>query len=180
MAGRKYPDMWVDPEDDPRPGGPILGDERTTLVEYLRAYRLTLQMKCDGLDSDEMARRSVEPSTLSLLGLIRHMADVERYWFRIRMSGQQVSRIYRNDEDRDADFNGAVADPTVVEEAWQNWRAECAFADEYVAAQPDLAVTDPDGTVSLREVLVHMIEEYARHCGHADLIRERVDGRTGQ
>lgn len=114
MPDRKYPDMFVDPEDDPREGGPTLGDERATLAEYLRCQRLTLEMKCSGLDAADLARRSVEPSTMSLLGLVRHMAEVERGWFRRVMSGLDVPRIFRTAADRDADWNGAVPDPVVV------------------------------------------------------------------
>lgn len=183
MTTRKYPDMWVDPDDDPREGGPRLADERTTLLEYLRCHRLTLEMKCAGLDADALARRSVEPSTLSLLGLVRHMADVERAWFRKRMAGLDVPFHFRTDSDRDAAFNGAVPDPDVVAEAWRLWRDEIEFANRFVAEAPDLDVIGQVpgyGPISLREVLVHMIEEYARHNGHADLLRERIDGRTGQ
>jgi len=180
MATRQFPDMWVDPEDDPREGGTSLGDERATLVEYLRCQRLTLQMKCDGLDAADLARRSVEPSKMSLLGLVRHMAEVERGWFRRRLSGLDAPPRFYTDEDRDGDFNGALPDPALVEEAWRFWREECAFTDQFVAAAPDLGITDPHERFSLREVLVHMIEEYARHNGHADLIRERIDGRVGQ
>jgi uncharacterized damage-inducible protein DinB len=183
MATNKYPDMWVDPEDDPREGGTSLGDEKETLAEYLRVQRLTLEMKCAGLGPADFARRSVEPSTMSLLGLIRHMADVERTWFRQRLAGQDVQRHYRTLGDRDADFNGAVGDPVVVEEAWRLWRDACAFADQYIEQATDLGQVYDDprgGQFSLREVLVHMVEEYARHNGHADLIRERIDGRTGQ
>jgi uncharacterized damage-inducible protein DinB len=183
MSTRKFPDMWVDPEDDPREGGPSLGDERTTLVEFLRCQRLTLELKCSGLDAADMARRSVEPSTLSLLGLVRHMAEVERGWFRRRMARQEAPRLFSSSPGADGDFNGAVADLEVVAEAWDAWRAEVAFADRFVAEAPDLDITgnDPDqGPISLRELLVHMIEEYARHNGHADLLRERIDGRVGQ
>jgi uncharacterized damage-inducible protein DinB len=180
MSTRKFPDMWVDPEDDPREGGPSLGDERTTLVEYLRCQRLTLELKCSGLDAAALARRSVEPSTMSLLGLVRHMAEVERGWFRRVMAGQDAQRIFCSDTDRDGDWHGAVPDPDVVADAWNVWRAECAFTDQFVAEAPGLGITDPDGEVSLREVLVHMVEEYARHNGHADLLRERIDGRVGQ
>jgi uncharacterized damage-inducible protein DinB len=178
-----WSNMFVNPEDDPREGGPTLGDERATLVEYLRAQRLTLELKCSGLDAAELARRSVEPSTLSLLGLVRHLAEVERNWFRRVLAGQDAPRLYRADDDRDADFNGAVPDPEVVAQAWEVWRAEVAFAERFVAEAPNLDVVGniPDqGAVSLREVLVHMIEEYARHNGHADLLRERIDGRVGQ
>ena len=183
MTERKYPDVWVDPEDDPREGGPRLGDERSTVVEYLRAQRLTMEMKCDGLDAAAMANRSVPPSTMSLLGLVRHMAEVERAWFRRRMAGEDAPVLYRTAEDRDADWNGAVADPAVVAQAWDAWRAEVAYAQKFVADAPDLDVighVEDWGEVSLREVLVHMIEEYARHNGHADLLRERIDGRVGQ
>jgi len=182
-AASVYPDMWVDPDKDPRDSGTPLTDERSTLVEYLRAHRLTFEMKCADLDAEQMAMRSVPPSTMSLLGLLRHLAKVERHWFRKVMAGHDVPRLYSTDDDRDADFNGAVADPEVVDEAWRTWRDEVTFADEYVGQAPALDVTGhmPDGeTIQLREVLVHMIEEYARHCGHADLLRERVDGRVGQ
>jgi uncharacterized damage-inducible protein DinB len=162
-------DLFLDPASDPREGGPRLGDERTTLTEFLRGQRLTLQLKCEGLDAGQLARRAVEPSTMSLLGLIRHMAEVERGWFRRRFAGLDVPKRYQTEADPDADFNGAVADPAVVAEAWAAWREEIAFAEQF-AGKP----------ISLRELLVHMIEEYARHNGHADLFRERIDGRLGQ
>ena len=140
-------------------------------------------MKCQGLDAEQMARRSVPPSNMSLLGLIRHLADVERYWFREVLSGQDAPRRYRTSEDRDADFTGATADPAVVDAAWAAWREEVAYAERCVEAFDDLGSTVPtprDTDLSVREVLVHMMEEYARHCGHADLLRERIDGRIGQ
>jgi uncharacterized damage-inducible protein DinB len=182
MSGRAFPDRWLDPEDDPRVGGPSLGDERTTLVEYLRFQRLTLELKCSGLDPEGLANRSVEPSPLSLLGLVRHLADVERGWFRRTMARQDAPPRYRTEQDPDAAFTGAVPDPDVVAEAWAAWRDEVAFAERYVADAPDLDVVgDHHGDpISLRELLVHMVEEYARHNGHADLIRERVDGRVGE
>jgi hypothetical protein len=176
-------------EDDPRESGPRLGDERTTLVEALRCQRLTLEMKCSGLDAEAMARRSVEPSTMSLLGLVRHLAEQERGTFRIMMAGQDVPRLFCSDTDRDGDFDGAVPDPQVVAEAWDLWRAEVDFASRFVAEAPSLDITSNDplnqhgsggGPISLREVLVGMIEEYARHMGHVDLLRERIDGRIGQ
>lgn len=177
--------MWMDPAGDPRyaTSSTELEGERATLLDYLGAYRITLELKCADLDAEQLARRSVPPSTMSLLGLIRHMADVERNWFRRVMAGADVPPLYWSDDVADADWLGAVADPAVVEQAWQAWRDEVAFAEKYVADSPELGArgTMRDGsTVALREVLVHMIEEYARHCGHADLLRERVDGRTGQ
>lgn len=176
-------------DDDPRESGPRLGDERTTLVEALRRLRLTLEIKCSGLDAEAMARRAVEPSTMSLLGLVRHLAETERATFRKMMAGQDVPRLYGSPTDRDGDFDGAVPDPQVVAEAWQTWRAEVDFATRFVAEAPSLDITGEDplnhhgsggGSMSLREALVEMIKEYARHAGHVDLLRERIDGRLGQ
>jgi len=175
-------DLFTEPDADPREGGPTLGDERATLVEFLRCQRLTLQLKCEGLDAEQLARRSVEPSTLSLLGLVRHLAEVERGWFRRRFAGHDVPKRYQTEAQPDLDFDGAVADPAVVDEAWTAWREEVAFTDAFVRAT-DLGFVGDDGhgtPLSLRELLVHMVEEYARHNGHADLLRERIDGRLGQ
>jgi len=174
--------MWMDPAQDPRFEGPELEGERATLLDYLRAYRLGLELKCAGLDAEQLARRSVPPSTMSLLGLIRHMADVERNWFRRVMAQADAPPLYWSDV-QDADWAGAVADPAVVDDAWRAWRDEVAFAEQFVAGSPDLGVRGSmqDGTtVALREVILHMVEEYARHLGHADLLRERIDGRVGQ
>jgi uncharacterized damage-inducible protein DinB len=177
-----WSNMFVRPEDDPRADGGFHG-ERATLVGYLCDYRLTLELKCQDLDAAGMARRSVEPSNLSLLGLVRHLADVERHWFRRVLGGQDVAWLYRREDDRDAAFNGAVAEPEAVAAAWAAWRDQVKFSERFVDAAPDLELTgtSADGKlVTLREVLVHMIEEYARHAGHADLLRERIDGRVGQ
>jgi uncharacterized damage-inducible protein DinB len=175
--------MFLAPEDDPRAEGALLGDERATLIGYLRDYRLTIEMKCSGLDAAAMARRSVEPSTMSLLGLVRHLADVERNWFRRVLAGQDAPWLFRTEDDRDGAFSGAASDPEVVASAWAAWRDEVHFAERFVDQAPDLEVTGTCGDgdlINLREVLVHMIEEYARHAGHADLLRERIDGRVGQ
>ena len=174
--------LFIDPVDDPRVGGPSLGGERATLTEFLRGQRLTLELKCSGLDAQQLALRSVEPSTMSLLGLIRHLAEVERTWFRIRFAGQDVGKRYQVADDPDGDFNGAVADQAVIDEAWAAWRTEVAFATEFIADHDfDFVGMDGGGDpVSLRELIVHMIEEYARHNGHADLLRERIDGRVGE
>jgi len=175
-------DMFTEPGSDPREGGTSLGDERDTLVEFLRCQRLTLQLKCEGLDAEQLARRAVEPSTMSLLGLLRHMAEVERTWFRRRFAGNDVPKRYQTDAAPDSDFDGAVADQAVVDEAWAAWREEVSFAEQF-ARDNDLAFVGQDwagNPISLRELLVHMIEEYARHNGHADLLRERIDGRLGQ
>jgi uncharacterized damage-inducible protein DinB len=179
----EHADMWLDAGVDPRYANQIeIVDERSNLLEYLRAYRLTMELKCRGLNAEQLARRAVPPSTMSLLGLIRHMADVERNWFRRVMDGEAVDDHYAIPEDRDHDWNGAAADPAAVDEAWANWRSEVARADEITAGIDDLGQRGPmrEGTIPFREVLIHMVEEYARHCGHADLLRECVDGRVGQ
>ncbi|MFL6061151.1 MAG: DinB family protein [Marmoricola sp.] len=176
-------DMFFEPGSDPREeGATSLGDEKATLVEYIRFQRLTLEAKCSGLDAEQLARRAVEPSTMSLLGMVRHLAEVERGWFQQILAGLDVPRIYRTEAEPDLDWDGAVADDEVVAEAWRTLREQQAFTDAYIAAATDLgAVTDyHHGRISLREVLVHIVEEYARHNGHADLLRERIDGRVGE
>ena len=177
-----WQDVFVRPEEDPRSEGASLAGERDTLTSYLRDYRLTLELKCSGLDAAGMARRSVPPSNLSLLGLVRHLTDVERNWFRRVLAGQDVGWRFGRDDDTDAAFDEAAADPGLVEQAWAAWRDEVQFAERFVDDAPDLDMTGSHGPglVSLRDVLVHMIEEYARHMGHADLLRERIDGRVGQ
>jgi uncharacterized damage-inducible protein DinB len=140
-------------------------------------------MKCDDLTPDQLATRSVPPSTLSLLGLIRHMALVEHNWFyRVLQGHLDADRLYRSEEDVDLEFNGAVADPAVVEEAFTSWREQIAAAEAWLDQGPDLdaRVMMRQGEASVRDILIHMVEEYARHCGHADLLRECIDGRTGQ
>jgi Arc/MetJ-type ribon-helix-helix transcriptional regulator len=176
--------MWTSPEDDPRTYTDPVG-ELATYREYLTNYRLTIEMKCDGLDPGQLARRSVPPSTLSLLGLVRHLANVEFHWFeqvlQQRPGGHQP---YEREDDRDWEFTGAVADPEVVRDALASWKDQIQAADAWLAAlaEDDLGQGVPhhDGTVAVRDVIVHLIEEYARHAGHADLLRERIDGRTGQ
>ncbi len=165
--------------------GPATGDERSILADVLEAQRATLELKCSGLDA-ELSLRSVEPSTLSLLGLVRHLADVERRWFRRVLAGQEAPALFSSEADPDGDFDGVAAPGPgaagAAEAAWAAWRAEVAFARAFAADAPDLDVAAEDawrGRVSLRWVLVHMIEEYARHNGHADLLRERIDGAIG-
>lgn len=149
------------------------------LAGVLAAQRATLEAKCAGLDG-ELADRAVPPSTLSLLGLVRHLADVERRWFRTVLANEDAPPRFSSPTDPDGDFDGAT--PDAAAEAWAAWRAEVTFAEDFTATAPNLDVTGEDdwrGTVSLRWVLVHMIEEYARHNGHADLLRERIDGAIG-
>ena len=178
--------MWTADGQDPRTYGNPEG-EKATYEEYLRNYRLTLGMKCDGLSPEQLATRSVPPSTMSLLGLVRHMAAVEHSWFQRVAQATGEDRLYRSEEDRDLDFNGAVGTQECVDDALATWRREIAKAEEWFDAVPEedlgreMPIAGRDGeTVSVRDLVVHMIEEYARHCGHADLLRECVDGRTGQ
>ncbi len=178
---RSGPRGRYSPPMDPRPP-PLHGPERESLTEWLRYHRETLAWKCDGLDPDQLCLRSVPPSTLSLIGLVRHMAEVERHWFRRLLAGETTDTagpIYYDDTNRDGDFDDV--DPSTVDAAMATWRRECERADEIVA-DLDLDETrfqDGRGDISVRWVLTHMIEEYARHNGHADLLRERIDGTTG-
>lgn len=156
-------------------------DERTTLEAWLDFYRITLQQKCDGLDDAQLRIPSVPPSSLTLLGLVQHAAEVERNWFRRVLAGEDVAAIY----DPEADTSGHDGGFDLVEgatytAALQIWRDEIAVAGVNCAAK-QLDDTSPFmGTeVSLRWIYTHMIAEYARHCGQADLIRERIDGATG-
>lgn len=173
-----YPDMWTDPDNDPRDNeGPGPEGELATLRDYLADYRMTLRMKCEGLDAEQLARRSVPPSTMSLLGLVRHLAEVERDWRNWITDGEPLPRLYG---EKDGDFDGAVPDRGVVDAAYADLEREQAATDAELALHPDLGARIGREEVVVRELMVHRIEEYARHCGHADLLRECVDGRVGQ
>ncbi len=173
-----YPDMWVDPGEDPRNTAGVSPDgELATLQDYLRDYRLTLQMKCEGLDPEQLARRSVPPSTMSLLGLLRHLAEGERAWRNWILPADPALKLYGP---RDADFEGAVAEQAVVEGAFADLAREQAATDAVLAGYPDLGARVGQKGIAVRELWVHRIDEYARHCGHADLLRECIDGRVGQ
>jgi uncharacterized damage-inducible protein DinB len=153
--------------------------ELPLLNGFLDYYRDTLATKCAGLSADQLAERAVEPSPLSLLGLLRHMGDVECGWFR-RFNGEQITFRYSTEDNLDGEFVDAAADPAQVDDAYRYWQEEIAHAREVVAAHSlDDTFVKRGETFSLRWILVHMIEEYARHCGHADFLRERIDGSTG-
>jgi hypothetical protein len=165
---------------DPRVDPPLEADERTTLTAFLDFNRDTLARKCEGLTDDQLRERAVPPSDLSLLGIVRHMAEVERNWFRPVLAAEKMQAIYGPDMDWQAAFRDTgTAD---AGEAFSTWRAECDHARALVAAAPSLETRGYRGRAwfSLRWVLTHMIEEYARHNGHADLLRERLDGATGE
>ncbi|MFF8278426.1 DinB family protein [Streptomyces lateritius] len=169
--------------EDHRIQPPRTADERTTLTAMLQFQRDTLAMKCAGLTPEELKERAVAPSGLSLVGLVRHAAEVERGWFRNVINGEKSRSPWTPPGSADwADFDVDDLDPTGVEEAFTIWREECARARAVVDAADSLDVRGHIGeeVYSLRYVLAHMIEEYARHNGHADLLRERLDGRTGE
>ena len=171
-----YPDMWVDPDRDPRNTAGVSPDgELATLQDYLRDYRLTLLMKCEGLDAEQLARRSVPPSTMSLLGLLRHLAEVERDWRGWVLPDDPPSTLYGG-----ADFDFGDADQAMVRAAYADLAREQAATDGLLAEYPDLGVRVGKDGIAIRELMVHRVEEYARHCGHADLLRECIDGRVGQ
>jgi uncharacterized damage-inducible protein DinB len=153
--------------------------ERDMLEAWLEYHRQTLAWKCEGLTEAQLRERSVPPSSMSLLGLVRHMADVELNWFRRALSEQpDTPGLFWTIDNQDGDFNDV--DDASIEEAFAAWEAECANARE-VAKRMELddAGTRRGEKVTLRWVYVHMIEEYARHNGHADFLRERIDGATG-
>ncbi|WP_137990662.1 DinB family protein [Streptomyces vilmorinianum] len=155
--------------------------EREMLEGWLDYHRQTLALKCEGLDGAQLRTASAPPSGLSLLGLVRHMAEVERGWFRRILAGDRPGRIYSTEEDPDRAFHVTEAD--TWEEAYATWQAEVDQARAIAAAHglDDLGAGKHRSgeTFSLRWIYTHMIEEYARHNGHADLLRERIDGATG-
>ncbi|WP_280670126.1 MULTISPECIES: DinB family protein [unclassified Kitasatospora] len=171
----------TNPAPDPRVDPPLAADETTMLIAWLDYHRETLALKCADLTDEQLRRRSVAPSSLSLLGLVRHMTEVERYWFQTILLGSELPDLYWTEEDEDGDFNQVdTADPV---EALRIWRAEIESSDRTIQGLPleTVAKAERRGRhVTLRWILVHLIEEYARHNGHADLLREVVDGRTGQ
>jgi uncharacterized damage-inducible protein DinB len=167
---------------DTRVNPPFSAADRPMLESWLEYHRGTLAFKCDGLSAEQLRMRAVPPSTLSLLGLVRHMAEVERGWFQRTIAGNDAPPLYYTEADRDGDFDNVDdADPN---EALATWRRECGTAREILAGIPsldDYGATQRHGqSVSVRWILVHMIEEYARHNGHADLLRQCIDGATGE
>ncbi|MFJ3307816.1 DinB family protein [Streptomyces sp. NPDC086549] len=157
-------------------------DERTMLEGWLDYHRQTLAWKCEGLTDAQLRTASVEPSELSLMGLVRHMAEVERGWFRNVLVGDDLDSIYFTEEDPDGEFHLTESD--TWEEAYTTWQAEIEAARRAAVGfgLDDLSKSTSRRTgepFSLRWIYTHMIEEYARHNGHADLVRERIDGATG-
>ncbi|MFE7311985.1 DinB family protein [Streptomyces sp. NPDC057555] len=167
--------MTIDRIDPPRRAG-----EREMLRAYLDFHRATLAMKIQGLTDAQLRQRATPPSTLTLLGLVRHLAEVERTWFRRTLAGEDVPMVWSETVDFQAAFDVSTASGASAFDAWQ---AEVAHSRriEEAAASLDVTVYQPrwDEDVSLRLIMLHMIHEYARHNGHADLLREGVDGSVG-
>lgn len=169
-----------------RPEPPEAADERTTLTSFLDYYRATLIVKAEGLTDEEARTANIPPSDLSIMGLIRHMAEVERSWFRRWFVEEDAPPLFYGDHDRDGDLHpgdedtlaGAIDAYTAeIERARAITDAALSLDDlaAHTSTEPERAGFRP----SLRWILVHMIEETARHAGHADLLRERIDGATG-
>ncbi len=168
---------WKAPEID-RVGPRRVADERQMLEGWLDFHRQTLLSKCSGLAADQLRKRTAEPSSLSLLGLVRHMAEVERAWFRRRVAGQDVGFLYSSETDPDGEFDHV--DEADAERDFAIYLGEVDLAREAARDHPlDETFYHRQADMSVRWVYVHMIEEYARHNGHADLLRERLDGVTG-
>lgn len=159
---------------------PGTGSERETLRAYLDFHRATLAMKCEGLDDGQLRRRASPPSTLCLMGLVRHMAEVERQWFRRTIGGAEAPHLWSDHQDFQAAYDTTDASGA---EAFAAWHSEIEHSREVEAAAASLEVTVHvprwKEDVSLRLVMLHMIHEYARHNGHADFLREAVDGTVG-
>ncbi|MEU6173474.1 DinB family protein [Streptantibioticus parmotrematis] len=160
---------------------PLDGDERTNLAAWLDFYRETLAMKCEGLTDEQARTASVAPSPLTLQGLVQHLSEVERNWFRRILAGEDAPSLYgpsSSAEGHDGGFE--LSDEVSFAAACATWREETARSRANCAAR-SLEDTSPfgPGRVSLRWIYTHMIAEYARHIGHADLLRERIDGSTG-
>ncbi|PFG47962.1 uncharacterized protein DUF664 [Amycolatopsis sulphurea] len=158
---------------------PRLAGEREILLSSLEWHRQTFELKCAGLGQEALSTRAVPASALSLHGLARHLAGVERWWFRIQLAGEDLPLLYYTDEDPNQDFNSLNGD---VEEALSAWRAECTRSREIAAARSleDQGTSKITGEpFALRWLLLNMTTEYARHLGHADLLREATDGSVG-
>jgi uncharacterized damage-inducible protein DinB len=169
---------WTAPEVT-RVDDPFVRGERPLLEDWLEWHRATLLYKCAGLTGEQLVQQAVPPSDLSLLGLVRHMVDVERSWFRRRFRGEDLPRVYPRDDTRDAAWREATVDG--AEADFTRLKEECELARQAVAgvSLDDEFTLPGEGQLSLRWIYVHMIEEYARHNGHADLLRQCIDGATG-
>lgn len=168
--------------DTTRQEPPVEGPSEQMLVAFVDFHRATLARKCDGLTTQQAATRSVPPSDMSLLGLVRHMTDVEKMWFVWRLRGDEPLALYRTAENPNAAFNDL--DGADLEQSIERWQAACERSREIVAEassfdEMSIGTRRENQHVSLRWILMHFIEEYARHNGHADLLRQAIDGAVG-
>jgi hypothetical protein len=177
IPAANYSPRWA---ADSRPALPKVGDERQILTAYLDWYRQTFELKCTGVDPGRLSDKGVPPSELSLHGLVRHLAGVERWWFRQQFAGEDIPLLYYSDDNPNEDFEDLGGDVT---EAFAVWHDECDRSRRIVADAASLDETGIETSsgepVSLRRIMVAMIGEYAQHVGHADLLREQIDGATG-
>ncbi len=158
----------------------FLAGERDQLVQWLDYHRATLMRKCEGLDEAQLKLRAVPPSSLSLLGLVRHMADVERGWFQSCINGEDVPALFYDEQEPDGEFD--LVGSADVDADMATYDEQCRRSREIVRGAESLEIVgERRGQVTtLRWVMMHMLEEYARHNGHADLLREYIDGATGE
>lgn len=166
----------------PRPQQAEVRGEKATVLAHLATQRTVLMEKCRGLDAEQMSRRAVPPSSLSMTGMVRHLTGVEHHWFR-RVLGERLDLTYLWAGDPSNGLDGIDPTPEAVTSAWEAWQAEVEHADTLTEGLPEEAFEveiprDGGTTISVRDLVVHVVEEYARHLGHADLIRERIDGST--
>ncbi len=167
---------WTAPEPPAEGPAPDTGDLRPILQGYLDQNRLTLVRICAGLNAEQLALRPVPPSTLSLLGLVRHMTKVERTWLRIRAAAEDVAPLFTAADEDFNDLNSESA-PQAIDDLHAEW----AMCDAAVEDLPlDHCVEVRGNEVSLASIYVHLIEEWARHNGHADMMRQVIDGVTGR
>lgn len=167
--------------EDRRPAVPEINDERGMLESFLDFHRATLRWKCAGLTDGQLRMRAIEPSSLSLLGLVRHMTDVEQSWFVHGVAGEDVAPLYWSADNPDGDFDDV--DTADVAEVFATYEAAVARGKAAVAPfgpQDEWTSKRTGKRFQVRWVYLHMLEEYARHNGHADLLRERIDGATGE
>lgn len=172
----------IDEREDTRTDGPMTGDERAVLDHWLDLYRDTVLLKIAGLDAQALAHRALPPSSMSLIGVVRHLTEVVAYWLRVVLLDEQdVPDYYCTPSSQDGDFDDV--DPATAAADVAAYQSELAVTRANAVAWPDLAGPvrglRKGKQVNLRWVLTHLIEEYARHLGHMDLLREQIDGRTG-
>jgi hypothetical protein len=163
-----------------RPEPPFTGDERTMLPLWMDYQRSTLLLKCQLLDGEALARRGVPPSPLSLLGIVRHMTLVEWHWFERVFADTKTPSPISTEHDHDAEWNDL--DPSRAMADVELFQRQCELSRGIVAGVSsfDEVAAHARDTISLRWIMVHMIEEYARHNGHADFLREQIDGAVGE